>query len=193
MTTTAEKAAKNEGVDRLGAIASGLCAIHCAVCALLPAAFGALGLGFLVGHTTEWIFTGVAIVFAGVALVMGWRQHRSRVVAAVLAVGIMGLLASRVIEMSGEHHHDHAAESGHVAHGEADAHAGEHADHGHDDHHAEAAHHDKGHAEHGHEAGEVSMAHMAGTAVGVLAGLMLFLGHMLNIRASRRCREACCD
>ena len=56
--------------DRLGATVSSLCAIHCAVCALLPAAFGVLGLGFLLGHEAEWALTLTAIAFGSGALVM---------------------------------------------------------------------------------------------------------------------------
>ena len=51
----------NEKVDRFGAVASSLCAVHCAVCALLPAAFSALGLGFLIGHEAEWVLTLLAV------------------------------------------------------------------------------------------------------------------------------------
>ena len=46
--------------DRFGALASAVCAVHCGVCALLPWAFGALGLGFLVGYEVEWALTLVA-------------------------------------------------------------------------------------------------------------------------------------
>ena len=41
----------------------------------------ALGVGFLLGHGAEWIFTIVAIVFATSALLLGWSRHRSRGVA----------------------------------------------------------------------------------------------------------------
>ena len=72
-----------EKVDKFGAFASTLCAIHCAFCAILPAllASGALGAGFLVerkkwvdvlvGHEAEWVFTLVAVAFAGIALIFG--------------------------------------------------------------------------------------------------------------------------
>ena len=95
----------NERVDQAGAVASTLCAIHCAICALLPAAFGALGLGMLLSQTAEWAFTLVAVSIAAGALVLSWRQYRSIAVAGLLSLGIVGLLASRVLEMGSDHHH----------------------------------------------------------------------------------------
>ena len=113
----------NERIDQAGAVASTLCAIHCAICALLPAAFGALGLGMLLSQTAEWVFTIVAVFIAMGALVLSWRQYRSIAVAGLLGLGIVGLLTSRVLEMGSDHHH-----------GE------HHANHHHEDEHAEDAH-----------------------------------------------------
>ena len=45
-----------EPIDRIGVVASTLCALHCALCALLPAILGALGLGVLLDQRAEWIF-----------------------------------------------------------------------------------------------------------------------------------------
>lgn len=205
---------KGEGIDRVGAVASSLCAAHCAACALLPAVLGALGLGALLGSEVEWIFTLVAVGFAAVALVIGWRSHKSTTVALLLTLGIVGLFASRGIEsMSGHHHgeghHGHVAE--HDEHHD-EPHKESHDEH-HDDkvkdgqeHHAEAHHkdqhkeHDKEphhdephHDEHGdeHEDGHDGVMHLAGSATGILAGLMLLLGHIMNLRATRRCKEGC--
>ena len=114
----------NERIDQAGAVASTLCAIHCAICALLPAVFGALGLGMLLSQTAEWAFTLVAVSIAAGALVLSWRQYRSVAVAGLLSLGIVGLLASRVLEMGSDHHH----------HGE------HHADHHGEEHHDEVAH-----------------------------------------------------
>lgn len=126
--------------DRIGAIASTLCAAHCAVCALLPAAFGALGVGFLLGHEAEWAFATIATTVAIAALVLGWRRHRERHVAVLLMLGIAGLLASRGVEGWSE-----------------------------------------------------DPWHLIGAALGVLAGLTLVAGHLLNLRASQRCTRGCCQ
>ena len=147
----------NERVDQAGAVASTLCAIHCAICALLPAAFGALGLGMLLSQTAEWAFTIVAVSIAFGALVLSWRQHRSIAVAGLLSLGIVGLLASRVLEMGSDHHHgDHHADH----HGEEHHDEGAHAETAHHDSVAEKHedHHNEGHDE-GHDEKHVADAH----------------------------------
>ena len=40
-------------LDGLGKFASGLCAVHCALCAFLPGLFALIGLEILVGHEAE--------------------------------------------------------------------------------------------------------------------------------------------
>ena len=82
---------KDERIDRFGAVASSLCALHCAICALLPTVFAALGLGMLLSQTAEWFFTLVAVSFALGALIFGWRTHRSHVVVGLLGLGIIGI------------------------------------------------------------------------------------------------------
>ena len=171
----------NERVDKLGAVASSICAVHCALFGFLPIVFTALGLSFLMGHEAEWVFTSIAIVFALGALVLAWRRHRSVRVIGLLALGIVGLLVSRGIEMNSDHdgHHDeHSAATVEST----EPHASEES-------HKEGAH-NEGHTEgesEGHHALE-GMGHLVGTGVGVLAGLLLLFGHVLNIRTSRRCR-----
>lgn len=147
--------------ERCGAIASGLCAVHCAVCAVLPAAFGVLGLGFLLSQRVEWAFTLVAVTFAAGTLLLGRRRHRPAIVVVLLVLGIGGLLASRGLEM-GAAPHEHAGE----------------------EHHAQA-----GHGEHPADGAEGShrsdLGHVAGTGVGVMAGLFLLTGHLLDLRSVR--------
>ena len=172
---------KNERVDRFGAVASSLCALHCAICALLPAAFGALGLGMLLSPKVEWIFTLIAVTFAFVALVLVLRQKRSYTVAGLLSLGIIGLLASRGLEMGSEHHHGeaHHAEEGH---------------HGEEKHHGEEEHHDQ-HGAHADEGEEHSDSmHSIGASMGVFGGFLLLFGHLLNIRDVRNVKkDDCCD
>jgi hypothetical protein len=79
-------------VDRVGAFASFLCAVHCA---LLPLVFGvlpALGLSFLADHAFERVFVGFAIVLATTSLIFGLRRHGSYRAFWFLVPGI-GLLA----------------------------------------------------------------------------------------------------
>ncbi|MEM6455142.1 MAG: MerC domain-containing protein [Acidobacteriota bacterium] len=191
MNATSSTPQSSRNADRLGTIASTLCAIHCAVVALFPAVLGAVGLAFLIGHTAEWLFALSAIAFAIGAIIVGWRRRLPAAAMALLALGIVGLLLSRGIEMSAGHHdhHDHADDPSAAVHHvvDADEHAAEaHADH-HDAAEAHADHHDaaEAHADH-HDAGIAALAdpHILGSAIGVFASLLLLAGHGLNLRAS---------
>lgn len=110
------------------------------------------------GDTIEWAFTLVAVLFATGALIVGWRKHRSMAVAALLTLGIIGLLTARGVEASSGHHEAH----GTARHGALPTTA-------------------TGHAL--AEEGGLKI----GPVIGILAGLFLVSGHVLNIRATRRC------
>ena len=178
--------ASNEWTDRFGSVASSMCALHCAICAFLPLAFSAAGLGFLLGQDMEWLFSIVAILFGLAALMLAWRQHRSKQVGALLVFGIVGIMASRALEM-GSDHHGHGTDTHHeaVAHDGStdDVHDEEHHDEEHSDSHSD---HEEVHGDH------EDVGHLAGALVGVFAGFFLMLGHIFNIRAGRRFREECC-
>jgi hypothetical protein len=106
MSSVNERRMNSRAVDKLGIVASTACAVHCGVSAFVPALLGALGVGALLGHEAEWVFTLVAVAFASIALWLGFRRHRSRRVASILLTGIFGLLAARVIEVGAADHHD---------------------------------------------------------------------------------------
>ncbi len=80
-------AVTQERADKLGILASALCALHCVAGAALV---GALGVGSLFAdERLELIFVAVAVLIAGWALTVGYRRHRRP---APLAVGIIGTL-----------------------------------------------------------------------------------------------------
>lgn len=197
MKLSLRKTINDDRVDFIGVVASGLCAVHCLFCALLPTIFGVLGLGFLLTHEAEWALTLLAVTFALSAGFIGWRLHRSSLVFGLLSLGIIGLLASRGIEMSSEHHDHHGDE--HQVDGV---------------HHAESAHHGEEHTEHEHHnsknshsahvsternehennnSSEEDSTHSIGAVVGFLGGMLLFLGHIINIRTSGEVRKECCN
>lgn len=162
--------------DRMGTVASSLCALHCAICGFLPVAFSAFGLGFLLGHGVEWVFSGTAILLGLIASVLAVRQRRSPWIVGLLAAGIVLLFVSRGLE-TGMGHDAHHEDGAHGASGEHQAHGYSNEEHV---------------GEHGADSmGEFS--HLAGATIGVFAGFFLFLGHIFNLRAARRCREECCD
>ena len=183
--TNASSQGKGRWTDRFGAVASSMCALHCALCALAPALFGALGLGFLLSHEAELGLSLIAILFAAIALVFAWRQHRSRLVVGFLAIGIIGLVVSRGLEMGDDHHGDH----GESHHAEATPPGDDHKDTAkpHQEPKAKQAEgHDEGEDGHGEgEDGHEEGLHALGAGVGVLAGLLLLVGHVLNLRMAR--------
>jgi hypothetical protein len=123
----------HQPIDGLGTLASGACAVHCVLSAILPEALAAVGLGALLGQELEWGFTFAALAFAAAALSVGWRKHRSRPVVALLGGGIVALLLARLLEGAGE---------------------------------------------------------MICISLSVLGGALLVIGHLSNMRASRRVRVA---
>ena len=173
-----------ERVDKAGVVASTLCAIHCALCALLPKFLGALGVGFLLGQGAELVFTLVAIGFAMLALVVGWKSHGTKGILILMCAGILGLTASRVIEMaSGHDHHDARSETNEKEGSHADSKTHEASEKSHTKTENEAESYDNAHAEH-HD--EDDSLHGLGAAFGVIGGILLVLGHVFNIRATRR-------
>ncbi|MGB1698930.1 MAG: hypothetical protein ACPHRO_03175, partial [Nannocystaceae bacterium] len=65
--------------------------------------------------------------------------------------------------------------------------------HTHKKHHKKHHHHHGHHHHNAHDGHEEAGVHLAGEALGILAGLLLCLGHIFNLRATRRCRKACCE
>ena len=182
---------KSSSIDRFGAVASSLCAVHCAVCALLPAAFAALGLGFLLSPGAESLLAFMAILLGLGAVRLAWTTHRSTRVTGLLALGIVGLIGSRALELNSSHDH-HGAEA-HVAHHDDDHGSHDEGHHGaHEEGHDDEDHHEEEEGAHAHGHGDDSL-HLAGAGIGVAGGLLLALGHLMNLRAVARCREECCD
>ena len=62
--------------DRVGATASFLCAIHCALLPFVLAALPLLGLEFLADHRFERGFVMFACALASIALIRGFRRHQ---------------------------------------------------------------------------------------------------------------------
>jgi len=130
----------------------------------------------LVTHEVEWLLTGFAVVLGLFAVYQGWRRHGNVVVMATLCVGVIGLLAARGLE-GGGHDEGHEGASAPAAESvKAEATAAS-ADHG-----AEASH--DGEEHHGDE--HHGAGHIMGELVGVLAGLILCFGHIINLREWKR-------
>ena len=86
-------------VDRFGATASFLCAIHCALLPFIVAALPVLGLGFLADHRYERGFILFATLLALTSLVFGFRRHQRFGAFWFLAPGIVLLLAGAALAL----------------------------------------------------------------------------------------------
>lgn len=82
--------------DRFGSVASGLCALHCAVMSGLPAA--AVLVGGELHESLEWGFFGLAALLAAAAAAAALRSHGSRVVLIGFGAGLALLCVGRAAE-----------------------------------------------------------------------------------------------
>ena len=85
--------------DRVGAAASFLCAVHCALLPFVIALLPLIGLGFLADHRFERIFVACAAALASITIVTAWRRHRKLHALFLLVPGIALLLAGIVIDI----------------------------------------------------------------------------------------------
>jgi hypothetical protein len=86
--------------DRLGATASFLCAVHCALLPFVIALLPLIGLGFLADHRFERVFVACAAALASVTILTAWRRHRRLHALFLLVPGIALLLTGIVIDIS---------------------------------------------------------------------------------------------
>jgi hypothetical protein len=95
-------AAPPRTLDRLGATASFLCAIHCATLPLVVAILPALGLGFLASHGFERAFVACAAALALGSLAAGFRHHRRWRAFAVLLPGLALMCAGIIADAAAQ-------------------------------------------------------------------------------------------
>lgn len=86
-------------VDRIGATASLLCAVHCALLPFVLALLPLIGLEFLAGHTFERIFVACAAVLASISLLVAYRRHRHPQALFLMVPGIVLLLFGVAINL----------------------------------------------------------------------------------------------
>ncbi len=86
-------------VDRVGATASLLCAVHCALLPFVLALLPLIGLEFLAGHTFERIFVACAAALASASLLTAYRRHRHPQALFLMVPGIALLLFGVAINL----------------------------------------------------------------------------------------------
>ena len=84
--------------DRLGGVASLMCAVHCLVMAFAPVVLTVTGLGIFAHEAFEWVFFGCALGFAGIAAVAALVDRRPVWVLGGFALGIPLLMLGRAAE-----------------------------------------------------------------------------------------------
>lgn len=85
--------------DRVGATASLLCAVHCALLPFVLALLPLVGLEFLAGHTFERIFVACAAALACTSIVTAYRRHRRPHALFLMVPGIALLLFGVAINL----------------------------------------------------------------------------------------------
>lgn len=85
--------------DRVGATASLLCAVHCALLPFVLALLPLVGLGFLAGHTFERVFVACAAVLASVSIFTAYRRHRRPHAMFLMVPGIALLVFGIAIDL----------------------------------------------------------------------------------------------
>jgi hypothetical protein len=94
--SSSEKASSRRGVllDKVGACASALCAVHCLLTGVGMSLLAIMGLGFLGNPWVEFSFLGVALVVGTWALIHGIKRHHSYIPASAFVLGICSILLS---------------------------------------------------------------------------------------------------
>lgn len=83
--------------DRVGATASLLCAIHCALLPLVIGLLPLIGLEILADPTVECVFVLCACALASVTIVHAWFGHRDARALRLLLPGIALLLLGQIV------------------------------------------------------------------------------------------------
>lgn len=86
-------------VDRIGATASMLCAVHCALLPFVLALLPLIGLEFLAGHTFERIFVACAAALACASLLAAYRRHRRPHALFLMVPGIALLVVGIAVDL----------------------------------------------------------------------------------------------
>ena len=147
-------------LDRAGATASFLCAIHCAIMPLLVTLLPLFGLSFLASEPVEWALLLMSAGFGTASICLGFKEHRSRKVFAVLGAGIALLVAGRIF-----HHVPFPMFA------------------------TELAHSHDGHV-HGIEVNQAGMATFGPSVIlMVLGGFTMMGAHIFNQMLCRNCRK----
>ena len=91
-------------LDKVGACASAICAVHCALTGVALGLLSVMGLGFLGNTLVDVIFIGIAAFVGILAVRHGINKHNSYVPALFFVVGLVCILTGHFA-----FGHDHSA------------------------------------------------------------------------------------
>ena len=84
-------------IDRVGAFASAVCAVHCLLSGLALGLLSVFGLGFIGSSTTDIVLISITLSVASIAIFAGIRRHHSLVPAGFFLCGVFAILMSHVV------------------------------------------------------------------------------------------------
>lgn len=93
--------------DKVGATASAICAVHCALNGVALGLMSSLGLGFFSNPWLDVAFIGIALSVGLIALVHGIRKHGSWGPSSLYALGSLAVISVHAHLLEDLMHHEH--------------------------------------------------------------------------------------
>ncbi len=84
-------------LDKVGAVASAVCAVHCLLTGVALGLLSVVGLGFIGSLPAEIGFISVALIVGSWAIVHGIRKHHSYIPALIFVLGITCIAISHFV------------------------------------------------------------------------------------------------
>jgi hypothetical protein len=95
--------------DKIGAVASAICAVHCLITGVALGLLSVIGLGFIGSVPAEIAFISIAVLVGGWAIFHGVKRHHSWLPAGIFVLGLLFVAISHFVF---PHHHRVGAASG---------------------------------------------------------------------------------
>lgn len=87
-----------DAAERLGLMATTVCAVHCALTPLLVSILPVIGLGALLNPQVEWALVTLALALGAATIVPAYRHHHHRATPLLLfGVGALCLIAAHTV------------------------------------------------------------------------------------------------
>lgn len=94
-------------LDKLGAFASAACAVHCILTGVAVGLLSVVGIGFVASPATELAFVLTICILGTLAVVQGYRKHRSLLPMSLYVGGLFFVVFGHFL--TGDHSHSNAA------------------------------------------------------------------------------------